>query len=162
MPAWGLSNAAATMVGQSLGARDPQRAEQAVRIAGFYTMLFLGAIGLLFVLAADPLVGIFTQDAAVAGHATRCLRIVAAGFLFYAYGMVFTQAFNGAGDTLTPTILNIAVFWLFEIQFLVPLPCGLAACRSGRVLLLPRPFAMIRQFVRIHRAPPHSRTGWKA
>lgn len=115
MPAWGLSNAAATMVGQSLGARDPRRAEQAVWIAGFYTMLFLGVIGLVFFIWAEELVRLFTPDPAVLGHAASALRIIAAGFLFYAYGMVLTQAFNGAGDTLTPTLLNIAVFWAFEI-----------------------------------------------
>ena len=115
LPSWGLSNAAATMVGQSLGARDPERAERAVWRAGLYNMAFLGAIGLLFVLAARPIVGIFTSDPAVVPYAVSCLRVVSSGFLFYAFGMVFTQAFNGAGDTWTPTWLNFGVFWLFEI-----------------------------------------------
>jgi putative MATE family efflux protein len=115
LPSWGMSNAAATMVGQALGAKDPARAEEAVWKAGFYNMLFLGAIGLLFVVAAEPIVRLFTSDPAVLPYGTSCLRIVASGFLFYAYGMVLTQAFNGAGDTWTPTWLNLGVFWLFEI-----------------------------------------------
>lgn len=115
LPSWGLSNAAATMVGQALGAKNPARAERAVWTAGLYNMAFLGAVGLLFVVAAPQIVGIFTRDAGVAPHAVSCLRIVASGFLFYAYGMVITQAFNGAGDTWTPTWLNVGVFWLFEI-----------------------------------------------
>jgi Na+-driven multidrug efflux pump len=115
LPSWGLSNAAATLVGQSLGARDPARAEQAVWRAGLYNMAFLGAIGLLFVVAAPQIVAVFTGDPAVVPYAVSCLRIVASGFLFYAFGMVFTSAFNGAGDTWTPTWLNFAIFWLFEI-----------------------------------------------
>ena len=115
LPAWGLSNAAATMVGQSLGAKDPARAERAVHVSGLYATAFLGAFGLAFVLFAAPLAGIFTTDPAVARTATVALRIIAAGFLFYAYGMVLTSAFNGAGDTLTPTVLNFVIFWLFEI-----------------------------------------------
>lgn len=115
LPAWGLSNAAATLVGQSLGAKDPARAEQAVWTTARYNALFLGAVGLLFVAFARPLVGVFTPDAAVVDVGVRCLRIVSAGFLFYAYGMVLTAAFNGAGDTRTPTLINLAVFWAFEI-----------------------------------------------
>jgi putative MATE family efflux protein len=115
LPSFGMSNAAATMVGQALGAGKPERAEESVWKAGFYNLLFLGSVGLLFVLFAPAIVSIFTDDPAVAVHAISCLRIVASGFLFYAYGMVFTQSFNGAGDTLTPTILNLLVFWLWEI-----------------------------------------------
>ncbi|MDB5036072.1 MAG: efflux family protein [Chlorobi bacterium] len=115
LPSFGMSNAAATMVGQSLGAGKAERAEQAVWRAGLYNLIFLGAMGVAFVLLARPIVGIFTTEAAVIPYAVDCLRIIACGFLFYAYGMVFTQSFNGAGDTLTPTIINIAVFWLWEI-----------------------------------------------
>jgi putative MATE family efflux protein len=115
LPSFGMSNAAATMVGQALGAGKPERAEESVWKAGFYNLLFLGSVGLVFVLFAPAIVSIFTDDPAVAVHAVSCLRIVASGFLFYAYGMVFTQSFNGAGDTLTPTILNLLVFWLWEI-----------------------------------------------
>jgi len=117
LPAWGLSNAAATLVGQALGAKDPERAERAVWRTAHYNAGFMGTLGLLFVLAAGPIVSIFTHDPAVAPLAERALRIVASGFLLYAYGMVLTAAFNGAGDTRTPTWLNFAVFWLFEIPF---------------------------------------------
>jgi len=110
-----MSNAAATMVGQALGAGKPDRAEKAVWKACFYNMWFLGIIGLLFVLLANHIVGFFTSDPAVAQYGVQCLRIVACGFLFYAYGMVLTQSFNGAGDTQTPTMINIFIFWLYEI-----------------------------------------------
>ncbi len=115
LPSWGMSNAAATMVGQALGAGKPERAERAVWLAGFYNMCFLGLVGLIFVIFAGTIVGVFTNDPQVVPYGTDCLRIVACGFLFYAYGMVLTQSFNGAGDTKTPTIINLFVFWLWEI-----------------------------------------------
>jgi putative MATE family efflux protein len=118
LPSWGMSNAAATLVGQSLGAGKPERAEKAVWRAGFYNMIFLGIVGFLFVVFASPIVGIFTHAAAgeeVHAYGVDCLRIIACGFLFYAYGMVLTQSFNGAGDTRTPTLINVFVFWLWEI-----------------------------------------------
>ncbi|HEV8232481.1 MAG TPA: MATE family efflux transporter, partial [Thermoanaerobaculia bacterium] len=115
LPSWGMSNAAATMVGQSLGAGKPERAERSVWIAGFYNMLFLGGVGLAFVLGAPTLIRLFTSDPDVVPFGVACLRLVSYGFLFYAYGMVLTQAFNGAGDTWTPTWLNLCVFWLWEI-----------------------------------------------
>ena len=115
LPSWGMSNAAATMVGQSLGAGKPDRAERSVWIAGFYNMLFLGTVGLVFVIFAPQLISLFTDDSSVVPWGTACLRYVSFGFLFYAYGMVITQAFNGAGDTWTPTWLNLFCFWLWEI-----------------------------------------------
>jgi putative MATE family efflux protein len=115
LPSWGLANAAATLVGQGLGAGQPQRAERAVWLAGFYNMLFLGAVGAAFVAFADPIVSVFTRDPAVAPVAVLCLRTISYGFLFYAYGMVLTQSFNGAGDTWTPTWINLGCFWLWEI-----------------------------------------------
>jgi len=115
LPSWGMSNAAATMVGQALGARDPDRAERAVWRACLYNLVFLSAIGLAFVIFAAPIVSAFTSDPAVLGYGVECLRIIAAGFAFYAYGMVLSQSFNGAGDTFTPTMLNLIVFWLWEI-----------------------------------------------
>jgi putative MATE family efflux protein len=115
LPSWGLSNAAATMVGQALGARKPERAERAVWIAGKYNLWFLGGVGAVFVALAGPIVSIFTSDPAVWGYAVGCLRTVALGFPFYAYGMVLTSAFNGAGDTWTPTWINLVVFWMWEI-----------------------------------------------
>jgi putative MATE family efflux protein len=114
-PSWGLGNAAATMVGQGLGAKKPERAEQAVWIAGFYNLCFLGVVGIAFVAFADNIVAVFTEDPAVAPLAITGLRIVALGFPLYAYGMVINQSFNGAGDTWTPTYLNFFIFWLFEI-----------------------------------------------
>jgi putative MATE family efflux protein len=115
LPSWGLSNAAATMVGQALGAGRPDRGEQAVRMTGFYNCCVLSVVGVLFVAAAHPIVGLFTSDPAVLRTGTDCLRVIAIGFPFYAYGMVVTQAFNGAGDTWTPTWLNFVIFWLWEI-----------------------------------------------
>ena len=103
------------MVGQALGARKPERAEKAVWMAGFYNMCFLGTLGLLFVIFARPIIGIFTSDPRVVPYGVDCLRFVSYGFVFYAYGMVITQSFNGAGDTWTPTVINLFVFWLWEI-----------------------------------------------
>jgi putative MATE family efflux protein len=115
LPAFGVSNAAATMVGQNLGARRPDRAERAVWTAAFYNMVFLGGVGLVFLIAAPFIAALFTSDPNVQPYAISCLRTVSLGFLFYAYGMVLTQAFNGAGDTWTPTVINLFVFWLWEI-----------------------------------------------
>jgi len=115
LPSWGMSNAAATMVGQALGAKKPERAEKAVWIAGFYNFCFLGSVSLIFFFAARPIVGLFTHDPLVAEFARDGLRVIAMGFVLYAYGMVLSQAFNGAGDTWTPTLLNLFAFWLIEI-----------------------------------------------
>ena len=115
LPSWGLSNAAATLVGQNLGAGKPERAEQAVWRTGFYNMLFLGSLGVLFIFFAEPIIRLFTQDPAVVPLGTSCLRIISYGNVGYAYGMVMLQAFNGAGDTVTPTIVNLFGFWLLEI-----------------------------------------------
>ena len=115
LPSWGMSNAAATLVGQALGAKKPERAERAVWLTGFYNMCFLGLIGLVFVIFARAIINVFTPDETVLAYGSDCLRVVAYGFLFYAYGMVITQSFNGAGDTFTPTLINLFVFWLWEI-----------------------------------------------
>jgi putative MATE family efflux protein len=115
LPSWGLSNAAATLVGQNLGAGRPDRAESAVWRAGFYNMVFLGTIGALFILFADRLIGAFTVDVSVAPYGVACLRTVSLGFLFYAYGMVMGQAFNGAGAVWTPTFINLFTLWILQL-----------------------------------------------
>jgi putative MATE family efflux protein len=115
LPSWGLSNAASTLVGQALGAGKPERAEAAVWRAGAYNMVFLAFVGVLFVAAAGPLTRLFSDDPAVVPIAESCLRTVALGFPFYGLGMVLTQSFNGAGDTWTPTLINLGCFWLLEI-----------------------------------------------
>ena len=115
LPSWGLSNAAATLVGQNLGAKKPERAEQAVWRTGFYNMLLLGSVGVFFVIMAEPITRLFTHDPAVVPLAATCLRIISYGNIGYAYGMVMMQAFNGAGDTVTPTIVNFLGFWVLEI-----------------------------------------------
>ena len=115
LPAWGISNAAATMVGQNLGAKQPARAEHAVWTAARYNMVFLGGVGAVFLFGAPWITHFFTADPLVHPFAVACLRTVSLGFIFYACGMVLTSAFNGAGDTWTPTIINLFVFWLWEI-----------------------------------------------
>jgi Na+-driven multidrug efflux pump len=115
LPAFGLANAAATLVGQNLGAQRPERAEAAVWRASHVSAAFLCAVGLVFLFGAPWLVSSFTHDAEVAGYAANYLRIVSFGFPFYAYGMVVSQSFNGAGDTRTPTLINLAVFWALQI-----------------------------------------------
>ncbi|MDQ2747009.1 MAG: MATE family efflux transporter [Acidobacteriota bacterium] len=115
LPSAGMSNAAATLVGQSLGAGKPERAEKAVWSAAFINAVFLTVIGILLAIFAHWIIGFFTTDATVSGYGTDALRTIAFGFLFYAFGMVMQNSFNGAGDTFTPTIINLFVFWLFEI-----------------------------------------------
>ena len=115
LPSFGVSNAAATLVGQNLGAGKPDRAEQAAWKAGLYNTVCLSLVGAIFLFFAPQLIAIFTSDPEVAPYGIRCLRIVAAGFLFYGYGMVLTAAFNGAGDTWTPTWIYLVCLWLWEI-----------------------------------------------
>jgi len=115
LPSWGLSNAAATLVGQNLGAGQPDRAEASVWRTGFYNMLFLGTIGVIMMIFAEPIVRLFTHDPEVLPLAASCLRILSYGNIGYAYGMVMLQAFNGAGDTITPTWVNLFGFWFLEI-----------------------------------------------
>jgi putative MATE family efflux protein len=129
LPSWGLSNAAATLVGQNLGAKQPDRAETSVWRTGFYNMLFLGGVGVFFILFAEPAVRLFTQDPAVVPLGATCLRILSYGNIGYAYGMVMVQAFNGAGDTVTPTFVHLFGFWLLEIPlaYWLAIPAGYQA-----------------------------------
>jgi len=115
LPSWGMAGAAATLVGQNLGAQKPDRAESAVWRAGFYNMIVLGLVAILFEIFALQLVGIFTNDQAVAQVASNSLRIISCGYIFYAWGMVAIQAFNGAGDTVTPTLINLFCFWAGQL-----------------------------------------------
>jgi putative MATE family efflux protein len=115
LPSWGLSNAAATMVGQALGAGKPERAERAAWKAARYNLLFQGALGTSFLLLAGPIVALFTSDPEAARTGSEALRLVSAGFLFYAFGMVLSQALNGAGDAWTPALLNLFCFWVLEV-----------------------------------------------
>lgn len=115
LPSVGLANAAATLVGQNLGAKQPDRAEKSVWKAAFYNAIFQTSIGIVFVIFAEPIARIFTDEPQVLGYAVDSLRIISYGFLFYAVGMVLENSFNGAGDTWTPTYLNLFVFWLFEV-----------------------------------------------
>ncbi len=115
LPAWGLSNAAATLVGQNLGARHPERAEQAVWRTGLYNMLFLATLGIVFFVWATPVVRLFVDDPEVVAIGGKALRTFACGNIAYAWVMVLLQAFNGAGDTVTPTIVNFFGFWVLEI-----------------------------------------------
>jgi len=115
LPAVGLANAAATLVGQNLGAEQPDRAERSVWTAGFLNAGILGIAGLFFIIFPGLVINIFTQDPEVAAYGRDCLRIVGYGYAFYGLGMVMESSFNGAGDTWTPTYLNFFVFWLFEI-----------------------------------------------
>ncbi|HEU0008672.1 MAG TPA: MATE family efflux transporter [Verrucomicrobiae bacterium] len=132
LPSWGLSCAAATLVGQNLGAGKPERAEQAVWRAGLYNMVFLGVIGLGFVLFAGPIILAFSRgDLQVTPYGVGCLRTVSLGFLFYAYGMVLSQAFNGAGDVWTPTVINLFCFWLWQLPLAWTLAHGLERGPGG-------------------------------
>ncbi|AFK02480.1 MATE efflux family protein [Emticicia oligotrophica DSM 17448] len=115
LPSWGMSNAAATLVGQNLGAGKPERAEQSVWRTAFYNMIFLLTVGIIFAFFAESFVGIFTTEAHVIEIGVLCLQIICLGYIFFGYGMVIGQSLNGAGDTLSPTIMNFVCFWLIEI-----------------------------------------------
>lgn len=143
MPAWGLANAGSTLVGQNLGAQKPDRAEAAVRIATKFNVIFLGAVGVLFVALSGVIARLFTSDPEVLLHATRALWIVSAAFPLYAAGMCYEGAFNGAGDTWTPTRLNFFCFWLGQVPlaWLLAHPLGLGAL--GVFIAVPVSFSVL-------------------
>lgn len=143
MPAWGLANAGATLVGQNLGAKQPDRADQAVRIAVRYNVIFLSVIGLLFIILARPIVGCFTTDPVVFTEAVRTLWIGSLAFPIFAAGMCFEAAFNGSGDTWTPTRLNFFCFWLGQIPlaWTLAVPVGLGPL--GVYIALPVSFTAL-------------------
>jgi putative MATE family efflux protein len=115
LPSWGICSAAATLVGQNLGAKRPDRSERAVWLAGSYNMVFLTFVGIVFYFGAPFLVSGFTNEPDVAAIAVQCLKFVSLGYPFYAWGMIMEQAFNGAGDTATPTWINLFCYWMFQI-----------------------------------------------
>ncbi len=115
LPSWGISNAAATLVGQNLGAKKPERAERAVWATGYVNMVLLGIFSVIFIITPEYFIRLFIDDPDIVKTGAQGLRIVSLGFVFYAMGMVMVQAFNGAGDTRTPTKINIVCFWIIEI-----------------------------------------------
>lgn len=115
LPAWGLGNAAATLVGQNLGAKKPERAEKSVWIAGFINLTLLSVVGVIFVIFSEFFIAIFISTPEVVREGATCLRVISLGYLSYAFAMIMVQAFNGAGDTTTPTIINFFCFWMLEI-----------------------------------------------
>jgi putative MATE family efflux protein len=129
LPAWGLSNAAATLVGQNLGAKQPERAERSVFLCGTYNMVFLVTLGLAFIVFAQPFIAFFVTDPAVVAVGVNCLRVLSYGYAFYAWGMVLVQSFNGAGDTRTPTWINFWCYWVLQLPlaFALARPLGYGA-----------------------------------
>ena len=137
LPAWGLSNAAATLVGQNLGAKQMERAEQSVMLTAKYNAIFMSFVMLLFLFFAHPIIRIFTQDESVVKFGVLSLQIIGSAYVFYGIGMVMTQALNGAGDTKTPTIINFVGFWLFQIPLAYFLAKGLDLKSTGAFIAIP-------------------------
>ncbi len=137
LPAWGLSNAAATLVGQNLGAGKVQRAKESVMLIAKYNVVFMSFVMLLFLFFSHPIVSFFTQDQSVIRYGAMSLRIFGSGFIFYGISMVMVQALNGAGDTKTPTAVNFVCFWLFQIPLAYFLAEGLNLKVAGALIAVP-------------------------
>jgi putative MATE family efflux protein len=137
LPAWGLSNAAATLVGQNLGAKHIERAEKSVLLTAKYNAIFMSFVMLLFLFCSNYIVRFFTHDEAIASYAQQALQIIGSGYIFYGIAMVMTQALNGAGDTKTPTIINFVCFWLFQIPMAYFLSIGLDLKSTGAFISIP-------------------------
>jgi Na+-driven multidrug efflux pump len=137
LPAWGLSNAAATLVGQNLGAKQVERAEKSVFLTAKYNAIFMSFVMLLFVFFSYPIIHFFTQDEAVIAFGSRALKIIGTGYIFYGIAMVMTQALNGAGDTRTPTVINFVCFWLFQVPLAYYLSEGLGLHSTGAFIAIP-------------------------
>jgi putative MATE family efflux protein len=137
LPAWGLSNAAATLVGQNLGANEIERAEKSVMLTTKYNAIFMSFVMLLFIFVAEPIIGFFTNNMEVKFYGVRALRIIGAGYIFYGIGMVMTQALNGAGDTKTPTLINFIGFWLIQIPLGYFLAKGIDLKSTGAFIAIP-------------------------
>jgi Na+-driven multidrug efflux pump len=153
LPAWGMSNAAATLVGQNLGAKLPERAEQSVRTAAKYNAFFMLLVSLLFLVGASPIVNFINRDPAVETVAVRALHIISLGYVFYGVGMVLTNAFNGAGDTRTPTIINLICFWAFQIPlaWVLAISAGLGPTGVFLAILITETAITIVSFVLFRR-----------
>jgi len=143
LPSYGLATAAATLVGQNLGAKRPERAERSVWLAAGFNSAFLLGVGLLLLVFAPGLMGLFSTDAAVLSFGVTCLRIVSLGFAFYGVGMVMTQALNGAGDTWTPTLINFGCFWVLELPLAWGLSHGLGLGPPGAFFALLAAFCSV-------------------
>ncbi len=137
LPAWGLSNAAATLVGQNLGAKQLERAEKSVMITAKYNAIFMAFVMVLFVFFSEPIIRIFTNETDVVTYGSRALQIMGYGYVFYGIGMVMTQALNGAGDTKTPTYINLIGFWCFQIPLAYFLAKGLGMNETGAFWAVP-------------------------
>jgi putative MATE family efflux protein len=137
LPAWGLSNAAATLVGQNLGAKQLLRAEQSVMLTAKYNAVFMSFVMILFLFFSEPIIRFFSQDEAVIAYGVQALQIIGTGYIFYGIGMVMTQALNGAGDTRTPTIINIVCFWMFQIPLAYFLTTGVGLKSTGAFIAIP-------------------------
>ena len=137
LPAWGMSNAAATLVGQNLGAGQPHRAELSVMQTAKYNAVFMGIVMLLFLFFTNFIISFFTADMAVKKYAVDALRVISAGYIFYGIGMVMANAFNGAGDTRTPTFINLAGFWFFQVPLAWILAIVLQMGPSGVFTAIP-------------------------
>ena len=137
LPAWGMANTAATLVGQNLGAGRPDRTEKSVWRTAFLNMIFLALITVLFFSFSGPIIHLFTDDGQVLKNGIRCLQIVSVGYVFYAYGMVVGQSFNGAGDTRTPTLVSFFGFWIFQIPMAYALANWLGAGTTGVFTAIP-------------------------
>lgn len=137
LPAWGLSNAAATLVGQNLGAKELERAEQSVLLAVKYNMIFMGLVMLTFLIFPEQIIRIFTHDEAVLSYGAHALQIIGAGYIFFGIGMVLTQALNGAGDTKTPTMINFICFWVFQVPLAYILANTFGMSSTGVFVAIP-------------------------
>jgi putative MATE family efflux protein len=137
LPAWGLSNAAATLVGQNLGAKQMLRAEQSVMLTAKYNAVFMSFVMILFIFFSEPIIRFFSHDESVVAYGVQALQIIGSGYIFYGIGMVMTQALNGAGDTRTPTIINFVGFWLFQIPLAYFLSTAVGLKSTGAFIAIP-------------------------
>lgn len=137
LPAWGFSNAAATLVGQNLGAQQSERAVESVNVTNKFNSIFMLFVTFIFLFFSEQIVRFFTEDESVIQYGVETLRILGSGFLFYGFAMIYSQAFNGAGDTTTPTWLNFVCFWLFQIPLAYGLALGLNYSTWGAIVSIP-------------------------